>query len=53
VQVPVGLPAHVWHWPVQALLQQTPSTQNPDTHSVALEHVTPGPDCFVHVPDAQ
>ena len=34
VQVPFA--AHVWHAPVQAPLQQTPSAQNPLTHSFAL-----------------
>jgi hypothetical protein len=33
VQAPT-LPAtsHAWHWPLQAVLQQTPSTQLPFTH---------------------
>jgi hypothetical protein len=38
------LPAeHAWHKPVQALLQQTPSTQLPLTHSLLPKHEAPSP----------
>jgi hypothetical protein len=34
VQVPTLLvTSHAWHWPLQALSQQTPSTQAPEAHS--------------------
>jgi hypothetical protein len=30
--------SHAWHWPPQALLQQTPSVQTPLVHSFAAPH---------------
>jgi hypothetical protein len=32
---------HARHMPSQALLQQTPSTQKPEAHSLAQEHLAP------------
>jgi hypothetical protein len=42
VQVPT-LPrtSHAWHWPLQAALQQTPSTQMPPAHSPAPAQAVP------------
>jgi hypothetical protein len=39
---------HALHAPVHAELQQTPSTQLPDTHSSAAPHVEPCPACATH-----
>jgi hypothetical protein len=47
-QVPT-LPAvlHAWHWPLQAVLQQTPSTQGePEGHSSDAVHWDPMGPCF-------
>ncbi len=42
VQVPTfPVASHAWHWLVQAVLQQTPSTQFPDEHCAPLVHVVP------------
>lgn len=32
---------HASHWPPQARSQHTPSTQKPETHSLAAEHIPP------------
>jgi hypothetical protein len=43
-QVPTLLAmSHAAHWPVQSLLQQTPSTQRPDWHSLPAAHDVPLP----------
>jgi hypothetical protein len=39
---------HAWHEPVQALLQQTPSTQLPLTHSLLPRHEAPSPFFGTH-----
>jgi hypothetical protein len=41
-QVPTLPPtSHAWHWPVHAVLQQTPSTQLPLAHSLAAAQLVP------------
>jgi hypothetical protein len=42
VQVPT-LPgtSQAWHWPAQACVQQTPSTQMPPAHSPAAPQTVP------------
>lgn len=54
VQVPT-LPAtsHASHWPVQASLQHTPSTQNPLTHAPFEPHASPGVSVPWHTPPVQ
>jgi hypothetical protein len=54
VQVP-GFPLseHAWHWPVQALLQHTPSTQKPLRHWVLPLHVWPVALFGAHAPALQ
>jgi hypothetical protein len=63
--VPCGLPAtgvhvpklpctsHASHWPVHALVQQTPSTQNPLTHAPFAPHAWPGSSVPWHCPPVQ
>lgn len=51
VQMP--LPLQYSHWPVQALPQQTPSTQLPPPHSPARVQEMPIPLRGTHLPDAQ
>lgn len=42
LQVPIDpLTSHASHWPAQAVLQHTPSTQLPLAHSAELEQVCP------------
>ena len=66
VRAPTGAPVtgeHVpaWparlqasHWPEQALLQQTPSAQNPDEHWLLAAQEAPGPPFAAHwLPAAQ
>jgi hypothetical protein len=45
--------SHDSHWPPQALLQHTPSTQESDEHSVAEPHASPLGLRGVHTPAAQ
>jgi hypothetical protein len=45
--------AHAWHWPMQASLQHTPSTQLPSMHSALLPHVTPRATFGAHCPILQ
>ena len=41
-QVPIApVTSHAWHWPVHAVSQQTPLTQNPPAHCVPVVHVRP------------
>jgi hypothetical protein len=49
------LPAtsHASHWPVHAVSQQTPSTQEPLAHWPGPPQVSPGPFRGVHTPAAQ
>jgi hypothetical protein len=47
-QVPAAL--HAMHWPVQAEVQQMPSAQKPDAHSVAAVHVRPASFFLMHTP---
>ena len=51
-QVPPATPVrallHELHVPLQTLLQHTPSTQKPVTHSPPMVHASPGP--FTHAP---
>jgi hypothetical protein len=61
-RLPCGLPAtgvhvpalpstsHASHWPVHALLQQTPSTQKPLTHAPSAPHSSPGVSVPSHCP---
>jgi hypothetical protein len=44
---------HASHWPVQSLLQHTPSAQNPVVHCALEEHDPPGPIFASHWPLAQ
>src|SRR5207249_4336521 len=41
------------HCPVHALLQHTPSTQNPEVHWFAAPHVAPRPSFGWHTPPPQ
>jgi hypothetical protein len=41
------------HWPPQARLQHTPSTQNPDAHWLAPPQVAPGASLGTHAPAEQ
>ena len=42
-QVPTDVEtSHAWHWSVQALSQQTPSTQKPDAQVFVCVHSVPG-----------
>jgi hypothetical protein len=53
VRVPCGAPvvaehvptlpvlSHAWHWPLQAVSQQTPSTHSPEAHWFAPPHALP------------
>jgi hypothetical protein len=41
VGTPVSAPEHAWHAPSQALLQQTASTQKPDSHPVSAVQAAP------------
>jgi hypothetical protein len=51
VQVPTSPPtSQASHWPLQALLQHTPSTQKPEPHSAALLQVSPGVFTPTHAP---
>jgi hypothetical protein len=44
VQVPtLFVTLQAWQAPPQALLQQTPSAQNPEVQSVPIPHGTPAP----------
>jgi hypothetical protein len=49
VQVPIAL---AWlqaaHWPVQAVSQQTPSTQKPEVHWLAPPQAWPFPSLDTH-----
>src|SRR5579862_2231453 len=44
---------HAWHCPPHALLQQTPSTQKPDTHCFASVHAAPFACFAVHAFERQ
>jgi hypothetical protein len=54
VQVP-ALPStsQASHWPVHALLQQTPSTQNPLAHAPLVPHAWPATSVPWHCPPLQ
>ena len=41
---------HAWHLPVQAVVQHTPSTQLPSTHSWPSEQAMPALFCAAHLP---
>jgi hypothetical protein len=45
--------SHAWHWPPQALLQQTPSTQLPLTHEFDAVHAPPSAIFGTHAPALQ
>jgi hypothetical protein len=49
VAVPLSAFVQATHMPVHAVLQQTPSTQKLDAHSLAIAHIVPLP-APVHVP---
>jgi hypothetical protein len=51
-QVP-GVLAHVWQLPLQAMLQQTPSTHRLDPHSAATAHEAPIALVAIHTEAAQ
>ena len=53
-QVP-ALPgrSHAWHWPSQATLQQTPSTQVPEEHWLAPPQLAPRASTGAQRPPAQ
>jgi hypothetical protein len=57
VQVPGWVPLQRSHEPVQAVVQQTPSAQNPEAHSASRVHAAPGafplPPPPVHAPPLQ
>jgi hypothetical protein len=65
VRPPCGAPAtatqvptlpetsQAWHWPPQALLQQTPSTQFPLPHWLAALHTVPFDFFATHTPALQ
>jgi len=42
-----------WHTPLQAVSQQTPSTQKPEVHSCAAVHALPRSCLALHCPPAQ
>ena len=44
--------SHASHWPVQAELQHTPSTQWPELHSASLKQPVPFATCATHTPAA-
>jgi hypothetical protein len=44
---------HASHWPVQSLLQHTPSTQCPVEHSASIEHFVPPPASGLQTPPRQ
>lgn len=49
LQVPTEpVTSHAWHWPLQPVSQQSPSTQKPEPHSAAEAHATPFG--FAHLP---
>ena len=50
--IPFFKPEHAWQLPVHAVVQQTPSAQNPSLHSCASEHAVPAIFCVVHLPPA-
>jgi hypothetical protein len=45
--------SQAWHWPPQAVLQQTPSTQLPLPHWFAAVQAPPFPILGVHAPALQ
>lgn len=45
-----GVPSHASHWPLQALSQHTPSTQNPLAQASADAHVAPLELLGLHMP---
>jgi hypothetical protein len=45
--------SQAWHWPPQALLQQTPSTQLPLTHEFEAVHAPPSAIFGTHAPALQ
>jgi hypothetical protein len=54
VQVPsVPGALHASHWPVQACVQHTLSTQMPDRHSAGVLQETPASFLGSHTPPAQ
>lgn len=50
--VPLLAPSHASHWPLQAALQQKPSTQNVLVHSFAAPHASPVACLNTQVPAA-
>jgi hypothetical protein len=45
--------SQAWHWPPQAVLQQTPSTQLPLPHWLAAVHAPPLASLGTHAPALQ
>ncbi len=45
--------SHAWHWPPQAALQHTPSTQLPLAHWFVAEQTCPFPFLATQAPAAQ
>jgi hypothetical protein len=50
---PLAAALQAWHAPVQAELQQKPSTQNPESHALGPAQGLPGAAFFLHVPWSQ
>jgi hypothetical protein len=44
---------HAWQRPTHAVLQQTPSTQEPDAHCALFKHAPPFPRGGIHAPMTQ
>jgi hypothetical protein len=51
--LPFFAAVHAWQRPVQAVLQQTPSTQEPDWHCAAVEQAAPLASGAVQTPALQ
>jgi hypothetical protein len=48
--VPFMAAEHAWQRPLQAVLQQTPSTQKPEVHWLAVVQGPPSPAGITHAP---